>query len=94
MSCRSDVQCICLVVATTMTTVVTPSVTVNTTTTGSPGVTLFKPCLTLAGSLKVNCAVLGKTSCSGICVNTSIDMNKCGSCNTVCSPPTACCNGC
>lgn len=76
------------------TTVAAPVTTTVTTTPVSPGVTLVKPGLTLAGSLTVNCAITGRTSCSGICVNTSSDAANCGTCGHACTAATpSCCNG-
>ena len=79
-------------IVTTM--VTTPVTTTITPTSVSPGVTLVKPGITLAGSLTVNCAVLGKTSCSGTCVNTSADAANCGACGNACTAAApSCCNG-
>jgi hypothetical protein len=94
-SCPSGLTCsasACTATTPDVTTVVTTSVT--TTTPVSPNVTLVKPGFTLAGPLVVNCAVLGKTSCSGFCVNISTDAVNCGSCGMVCIPASPnCCNG-
>jgi hypothetical protein len=84
------------VTAAVTTTVTSPVPTTVTTTPVSSAVTLVKPDLTLAGSLTVNCAVLGKTSCSGTCVNTSADAANCGVCGNVCTAasPSCCNSGC
>ncbi len=72
---------------TTTAAVTTTSATTSTTTFG--GLTTLNP-----GGYTLSCAVLGKTSCSGACVNLSTSNGNCGSCGHVCSGLTAtCCGG-
>ena len=80
--------------ASTCTNVATTETTAPVTTTAVVTTTGTVSGLHTVGPLTKNCFILGLTSCSGSCVNTSTDSSNCGSCGTKCTGPLmGCCKG-